>query len=148
MQISNSSFCHNSKTQINFTVALMAFPTSSSVTGSCVKFDNINYSVGVKNPTSMKSSGKFVCEKEGLYLIAVSIASKDQYPYFCTMKNAIELSCTDVGQTSSSSSELWKSGSSIIVNHLSVNDEVWIRPDQLKSIETENWSQISIVKIK
>ncbi|VDI04045.1 Hypothetical predicted protein [Mytilus galloprovincialis] len=56
--------------QINDSTELVAMtaqlPTTSYSGGTILKFDKVNFSIGVNNLTEYKSTGKFLCERKGL----------------------------------------------------------------------------------
>ncbi|XP_071178121.1 uncharacterized protein [Mytilus edulis] len=128
-------------TENNERVALYALASGKS--GNVIQFNNVQLSVGIKNTSAFKSTGKFVCEKEGLYLVAASVASSE-YSHFCINRgNTHVVSCTEIGQHSGSA---WHSGTSVTILHLHVNDNISIATSN--TIEAGYWTQFTLIKIK
>ncbi|VDI79909.1 Hypothetical predicted protein [Mytilus galloprovincialis] len=107
-----------------------------------IRFNNVQLSVGITNISAFKSTGKFVCEKEGLYLVAVSVVSKDSYSSFCVYHRGM-VSCTEIGQHFGVAGH---SGTSVATLHLQVNDNV--RVETSYTIEASYWTQFTLIKIK
>lgn len=112
-----------------------------------VLFKQIPFSVGITNISSFNSTGKFVCEKPGLYLIAVTIASNIEFPEGCVLHNGHLISCMEIGQNTG---RKWHSGSATVARRLTKGDEIWVQSylHRLSSIEGTYWSHFTIIKIK
>lgn len=123
-----------------FLVALFAWATDKS--GNVIRFNNIRLSVGIANISAFKNTGKFVCEKEGLYLMAATVAS-NVYSNFCTHQGNTQVSCTEIGQHTGNA---WHSGTSVATLHLLVNDNVFVSTGS--TIESAPWTQFTLIKIR
>ncbi len=118
------SFLSTSKCLIfYFSVALLSNRVHGS--GPIILF-NVHHSYGITNSTlsKFKSTGTFVCEKEGLYLIASNIISNKSGSWFKIMKNQEELSRTYIAYFGSGAS--WHSGTGIVVVTLQIMDTISI----------------------
>ena len=115
--------------------------------GSTILFNNVHHSYGITNSTlsKFKSTGKFVCEKEGLYLIASNIISGKSGSLFKIMKNQEELSRTYIGYYGSGTS--YHSGTGIAVAILQIIDTIYIVSGGTISISSPE-NALIIIKIK
>ncbi|VDI03667.1 Hypothetical predicted protein [Mytilus galloprovincialis] len=129
-------------------VVMTAHPSSSSTKTGIIKFDNVAFSVGIANLSAFKSSGKFVCEKEGLYLFSVSIVSATNHAYFSMYQNNNVLSYTYIGYNSNNPSTLRYTGTAVHALQLRLNDSVWVYYDVPFHVESGFWSTFTIAKIK
>lgn len=87
---------------MSFSVAVTAHLTSTTTTtGSILKFDNVRFSVGINDLAAFKSTGKFVCERKGLYMISSSIRSDSNDAHYYIYLNGNAISYTITGFTSS-----------------------------------------------
>ncbi|CAC5416510.1 unnamed protein product [Mytilus coruscus] len=111
---------------MNSRVALTAHPSSGGTLHGILKFDNVKFSVGINNLPTYRSTGKFVVEKEGLYLIAVSIFSDANNAYFYIYLNGNRISETRIGYTSSPPSLMQHTGTVVVVRQLLLNDSLWV----------------------
>lgn len=121
-------------------MALYAWATDKS--GNIIRFNNIQLSVGIANISAFKNTGKFFCEKEGLYLMAATVAS-NEYSNFCINQGNTRVSCTEIGQHSGNA---WHSGTSVATLNLHVNDSISIVTS--RSIESAPWTQFTLIKIR
>ncbi|XP_071181355.1 uncharacterized protein [Mytilus edulis] len=129
---------------------MTAQPTSSRTMSGIIKFDIVKFSVGINNMSAYKSTGKFICEKAGLYLISVSIRSKTndaQYYVYHNDMNAAAISDTEIGYNSHGGSMAL---TGIIVHALQLhpNDSVWVYCPGTYCIEGQPWSTLTIIKLK
>ena len=111
-----------------FSVALLSHRVHGSVTaGSTIQFNNVHHSYGITNSTlsKFKSTGTFICEVEGLYLIASNIISHRSWSWFKIMKNQEELSRTYIA--THALGFCYHSGTGIAVITLQVNDTIYIK---------------------
>lgn len=118
------------------------FAWASDKNGTVIRFNNVRSSIGITNISAFKSSGKFICEKEGLYLTAASVASS-QSSSFCINNGNTRVSCTENGIFSGS---YWHSGTSVAILHLKVNDNVHVVSSYV--VEASYWTQFTLIKIK
>lgn len=95
----------------------------------------------------MRQNGTFTCEKPGLYLISVTVATNVTYPEICTFHNGHHIACTEIGMHEGGN---WHSGSAIIVRTLKKSDEIWAQAhkSRLSTFEGGIWSQFTIIKVK
>lgn len=100
-------------------------------------------SLGINNISTFKSTGTFVCEKEGLYMIAATVSSKDSYANFCIRRYGTAISCAEIGKHSG---DAWHSGTSVIALHLQVNAQIYV--DTGMTVEYGQWTHFTIIKIK
>ncbi|VDI23363.1 Hypothetical predicted protein, partial [Mytilus galloprovincialis] len=106
-------------------VVMTAHPSSTSTKVGIIKFDNVAFSVGINNLSTYQSSGKFVCEKEGLYLFSVSIYSSSNNANFCMYLNGNAISYTWIGYNSNAPSSMQNTGTVVNALQLRLNDSVW-----------------------
>lgn len=120
--------------------------TDSLYSGKIMKFDKVAFSVGINNLSLFKSSGKFVVETPGLYLISVSVAVHVKgNPEFSIVLNDIIISETEMGEFATTS---WRSGTNMVSRHLVVNDSIWVQClNIVYTPENGDWSQFTIIKI-
>lgn len=129
-------------------VAMTAFVSSNLnlQAGSVVQFSRIHFSVGISNLTTYKNSGKFKCEKRGLYTISVTITMYDNPGEFYIYVNGNQIARSYKYQ----SNTWWHSTSTTISLQLQVNDSVWIQTMQTFGVHIDGGvsSHFSIVKVK
>lgn len=131
-------------TENNERVALLALSTGKN--GTVILFNTVPLSLGIGNISAFKSNGKFVCEKDGLYMMAVTVSSKEHYASFCVHREGVQsgyVSCAEIGQHSG---DAWHSGTSVVALYLQVNDKIHIETSY--SIEIGYWTHFTIMKIK
>lgn len=118
----------------------------SGTTGSIITF-NVHHSYGITTSTlsKFKSTGKFICEVEGLYLIATNIISSKSGSWFKIMKNQEELSRTYIAYFDSGAS--YHSGTGLAVITLQVKDTIYIKVGSDIGISSRD-NTLSIIKIK
>lgn len=131
---------------VSLSVAITAsISTSVSLSvGSVVKFSNIKFSSGVGDLSTFKSTGKFKCEKSGLYIVSVSIEmdlNGSQFHIFVNgkifTKNSKQLQ-----------SNWWQSCSAVIAIELNSNDTVWVQIGATQTnVRADSFSSFSIIKI-
>ncbi|XP_063396750.1 uncharacterized protein LOC134681185 isoform X2 [Mytilus trossulus] len=129
-------------------VAITAHPASTSTLQGIIKFDYVTFSVGINNLPTYKSTGKFVVEKEGLYMISVAIYSKTNDAYYCIYLNGNVISYTKIAHTSSPPSSMSHTGTVVVVRQLRPNDSLWVYFPGNYYTEGGVWSTLTIVKIK
>lgn len=116
---------------------------SSGKDRTIIQFDDVKFSVGIKNISTFKRSGNFVCEKEGVYLIAVTVSAKDSHANFCVRRdNTSPVACARIGQPSGAD---YHSGASVIAQPLHVNDTIYVDTDY--SIERGFLTYLTIMKL-
>ena len=125
-------------------MAITGCESGTTYTNSPVKFTDIMTSAGITNTASFKSSGKFICEKPGLYYISGYIRSNTNSHAFFLKKNneVVSRSAT----TSWPSSVGYSTSSINAVVEVEVNDTVYI--ETRGDIYVSSYSCLTIVKIK
>lgn len=91
--------------------------------GSIIKFTNVKFSTGINNLSGYKSSGKFVCEKDGLYLISATVMYSWNDGEFYTYVNGKMYTQSYKHQES----YWWHSSTAIIAIEPYTNDTVWVQ---------------------
>ncbi|VDI13880.1 Hypothetical predicted protein [Mytilus galloprovincialis] len=121
-------------------VVLMAHATF--ISSNVIQFNDVKLSFGINNLATSKSNGKFVCEKDGTYLVSVSLSIRltDSDGAFCIQHNGALYSCTE-----SPHGNEWHSYSTTIVMNLKKNDTVWVIHNS--SVEKGRYSHFVIIKI-
>lgn len=129
-------------------MALTAHPAVTTTKAGIIRFDDVRLGVGINNLSSYKSTGKFICEKGGLYLISASIFSKDNDARYYVYLNGNEISNTENGYSSSPPSSLANTGTVVLALQLTLNDSLWVSFLNNYYIEHGLWSTLTIVKLK
>ncbi|CAG2246176.1 unnamed protein product [Mytilus edulis] len=137
------------QTQINKNaerVAMTAHPSSSgTVSNTIMKFDDVKFSVGITNLATYKSTGKFTCEQEGLYMISASVMSYTSEAYYYISLNGNYISITYIGNHSGNNDY---TGAVTIARKLNPNDKVWLYAPGSWYIYGSLYSKLTIIKIK
>ena len=119
----------------------------SGTTGSTIHFNNVHHSYGITTSTlsQFKSTGTFVCEVEGLYLIATTILSSIADSWFKITKNHEELSRTYIAYFGSDGG--CHSGTGLAVVALQAKDTIYVEVG--RDIRIYNpYNTLIIIKIK
>lgn len=148
--MNNQTFIHLQR-QIDTSteqVAMTAHPSSSPTKSGIIKFDNVAFSVGIANLSAFKSSGKFVCEKEGLYLFSVSVYSNTNDAFFNIYLNGKRISYTYIGYNSNNPSSMGNTGAAVHALQLRLNDSVWVTYPGAYYVGSSDGSTFTIAKIK
>ncbi|XP_063448250.1 uncharacterized protein LOC134727792 [Mytilus trossulus] len=115
------------QTQINKNserVAMTAHPShTATITNTIIKFDDVKFSVGITNLATYKSTGKFTCEQEGLYIISASVMSLTNNAEYFIYLNGNPISDTFIGQHSNTNVH---TGAVTVTRKLKLNDQVWL----------------------
>ncbi|VDI06924.1 Hypothetical predicted protein [Mytilus galloprovincialis] len=148
--MNNQTFIHLQQQIDNSTeqVAMTAHPSSNYNKAGIIKFDNVAFSVGIKNLTAFKNSGKFVCEKEGLYILSVKIYSNTNGAHFYISLNGNTISYTKVSYNSNHPSAMENTSTAVLTVQLRLNDSVWVFYPRAAHVAGIAWSTFTIVKIK
>ncbi|VDI10352.1 Hypothetical predicted protein [Mytilus galloprovincialis] len=127
-------------------VAITAHPSSQgTISNTIIKFDNVKFSVGITNMSAYKTTGKFTCEQEGLYLISASVLSNTNSAHYYVILNGKSVSLTYIGSHSSTYDH---TGAVTITQNLHPNDQVWLYADGSWFLFGNLHSQFTIIKIK
>ena len=109
-----------------------------------MKFNVIETQVGITKLSEFRSSGKFICEKKGLYLISVYMYSDTNGAQYYIYKNRHIVSKLYIGTHSIG----WAhTGTGVVSVDLQVGDAVWIKVPLSLSVGIQ-YSCLTIVKIK
>ncbi|CAG2198138.1 unnamed protein product [Mytilus edulis] len=128
-------------------VAMTAHLTSTSSASGILKFDNIKFSIGINNLAVYRSTGKFVCERKGLYLISSSIRSNSNAGNYYIYLNGNIISETRSGYLSSPPSSMYHTGTVVLALQLHPSDSVWVYNPGY-TMHGGMWSTLTIVKVK
>lgn len=145
----NQTFTHLQQ-QIDKSMDLVAMTTqlgSTAVKSGIIKFDNVQFSIGIKNLSGYRSTGKFICESGGLYLISASIMSNTNGADYQIYLNGYARSYTRIGYNDQGTSMQY-TGTVVLALLLHPNDSVWVNNGGDYHIYGRDWSTFTIVKIK
>ncbi|VDH98354.1 Hypothetical predicted protein [Mytilus galloprovincialis] len=127
-------------------VAMTAHPSNSgTVAKTIMKFNDVKFSVGITNLVLYKTTGKFTCEHEGLYLISASVTSYTSNAYFFINLNGNHISYTYIGEHSSTYGH---TGAVTVTRKLNPNDQVWLYASGSWYLYSGLESKLTIIKIK
>ncbi|CAG2237429.1 unnamed protein product [Mytilus edulis] len=135
------------QTQINKNserVAMTAHPShAGTISNTIMKFDDVKFSVGVTNLATYKSTGKFTCEQEGLYIISASVMTKTSGAHYYIRLNGIYISDTYI-----SGQSFVHTGTATVTRKLKPNDQVWLYAYGSWYLYSGLYSKFTIIKIK
>ncbi|XP_076071306.1 uncharacterized protein LOC143042745 isoform X3 [Mytilus galloprovincialis] len=127
-------------------VAMTAHPSAdATITNTIMKFDDVKYSVGITNLSTYKSTGKFTCEHEGLYLISASLMSYTSGAYYHIRLNGDDISQTYIGFHSGTRTF---TGAVTVTRKLNPNDQVWLYAGGSWYLYAGVYSKLTIIRIK
>ncbi|CAC5423535.1 unnamed protein product [Mytilus coruscus] len=119
-----------------------------------MKFSNVINSYGFQNTSSLQNDGKFICEKPGLYLFIVTLMSKDSNSRFNIVLHDTAgkyhfLASVQIAPVykSSSSIDMYHSGTGSAVIQLNTSDTIYIEPKDVRHTYT-NMNCMSVMKLK
>lgn len=112
-------------------------------TGTSIKFDDVRTSIGIKNLSTFKTTGKFSCEVEGLYHISVYIVSYTTSSMYSIYKNTNKLTTT----YSDTAGNIQTFAVAVVVE-MNVGDTISVIPDTNMHVYARHWSCITIAMIK
>ncbi|XP_071127419.1 uncharacterized protein [Mytilus edulis] len=106
-------------------VAITAFVSTylSVSIGSVVKFSDVKFSEGMGDLSTFKSTGKFKCERSGLYILSVTLEFDVNGSEFYINVNGKVFTKNYKKQQSG----WWHSSSAVIAIELNTNDTVWVQ---------------------
>ncbi|CAC5389214.1 unnamed protein product [Mytilus coruscus] len=117
---------HNSTTA-EIIIAITVYPSSGGkVSSTIMKFDDIQYSVDITNLSAYKTTGKFTCEHEGLYMISASVMSHTPGADYYISLNGNYISQTDIDHSSNDGELKDRIGAVTLTRKLNLNDQVWL----------------------
>ncbi|VDI14147.1 Hypothetical predicted protein [Mytilus galloprovincialis] len=120
---------------------------AGTIRDTIMKFDDVKFSVGVTNLATYKSTGKFTCEQEGLYIISASVMSYTNGAYYYISLNGNYISDTYISPQSISHSDI-HTGAVTVTRKLNRNDQVWLYAPGSWYIYGSLHSKLTIIKIK
>ncbi|VDH98347.1 Hypothetical predicted protein [Mytilus galloprovincialis] len=127
-------------------VAITAHPSSQgTLSTTIIKFDNVKFSVGISNMSAYKTTGKFTCEQEGLYMISASVLSNTNGAHYYIKLNGKDISLTYIGSHSSTYDH---TGAVTVTQKLYPNDQVWLYAGGSWYLFGALYSQLTIITIK
>lgn len=112
-------------------------------THELIKFDDVRTSIGIKNLSTFKTSGKFSCEADGLYHISVHVVSSNTGSYYSIYKSNNRL--ITIYDDHNRSGE---SSAGVVVVEMNVGDTISVTTDTSMYIYSSHWSCITIAMIK
>ncbi|CAC5421383.1 unnamed protein product [Mytilus coruscus] len=128
-------------------VAMTAFvpvDTPGLGVGSVVKFSDVKFSVGIGTLSSFKNTGKFVCEKSGLYIVSASMDMNYDNSEFHIYVNGKIFTKS----SKHNSYNYWRSTSVSVAIELKTNDNVWVQiSDVSANVHGDLHSCFTIIKI-
>lgn len=130
---------------LSLTVAITACQRNNANGHSnyIVKFDIVKVSLGIRDLSSFRTSGKFKCEHDGVYLVSVSLTAYNTLIDYLLKVNGNEY--TRVYEDNNKVS--YQRGATTMILNLHANDMVWIELNQAMYVDGLA-SCISIILIK
>ncbi|CAG2244885.1 unnamed protein product [Mytilus edulis] len=126
-------------------VAITAFLSRSGKVDSrsVLKLDEVVLDIGINNLLTFKSTGKFVCEQTGLYMISVSIMSNTNGAIFFIYLNGNRISTTYIATQDKG---WWHTGTTVVAVQLKIDDRLWGQTNE--TYVREIYSDVTIIKVK
>ncbi|CAG2246960.1 unnamed protein product [Mytilus edulis] len=124
----------------------VAITTCVSVDGvvhhnNAIKFDQVRSHVGILDMAAIRTTGKFTCEKGGVYHISVVINTPTDHSSFSIYMNG-----NSVSKLSISSDNHVDTGTSVVALELQIGDIVWVQADTDIHVYF-HWSCMTVVKL-
>ncbi|XP_063416748.1 uncharacterized protein LOC134698991 [Mytilus trossulus] len=124
----------------------VAITTCVSVDGvvhhnNAIKFDQVRSHVGILDMAAIRTTGKFTCEKDGVYHISVVINTPTDHASFSIYMNG-----NSVSKLSISSDNHVDTGTSVVALELQIGDIVWVQADTDIHVYF-HWSCMTVVKL-
>ncbi|CAG2221557.1 unnamed protein product [Mytilus edulis] len=145
LKFSNLQKQMNDSTELVF---MTAHTTSGTSSPGILKFDNVKFSVGMSNLSSYKSTGKYICEKAGLYLISASIRTNTNNGYFDMYLNGNKISSTVISYNHNNPTYMYFTGTVVQAIQLRANDSMWVYSPNSAMVQSGLWSTLTILKVK
>jgi hypothetical protein len=115
---------------------------------AAIPFTNIKTAYGVRDVVNFKTTGKFVCEKQGLYLISAQIMSTTKGAEFGIIQNGQELALVQIVPFHDSDTHNYHTGTGLAVAHLNQNDQIWIEVRHYDMHIFGQESCLNIIKVR
>lgn len=124
----------------------MALTTCVSVDGfvsdhTLIRLDEVRTHVGIVDIAAVRNSGRFTCEKDGLYQISVVMNSPTSNAQF-----SVQINGNTVSTLRLSNDNNIDAGTSVVAADLQVGDIVWVQADSRFHVYF-HWSCMTIVKV-
>ncbi|CAC5357457.1 unnamed protein product [Mytilus coruscus] len=124
----------------------VAVTTCVSVDGvvhhnNAIRFDQVRSHVGILDMAAIRTTGKFTCEKGGVYHISVVINTPTDHASFSIYMNG-----NSVSKLSISSDSHVDTGTSVVALELQIGDIVWVQADTDTHVYF-HWSCMTVVKL-
>lgn len=91
------------------------------------------------------TTGKFTCEREGLYIISASVMSHTSGAEYFIRRNGLSITGTYIGDHSSTKVH---TGAVTVTQKLNPNDQVWLYAYGSWVLYNDVYSTLTIIKIK
>lgn len=125
---------------------MTAYPSAQgTITNAIMMFNDVKYSVGITNLTAYRTTGKFTCEHEGLYLISASVASYTSGAIYYISLNGNYISETFISENSNNDVH---TGAVTITWKLNPNDQLWLFTAGSWYLYDDLRSKLTIIKIR
>lgn len=118
-------------------------PYASYNLGQVIKYQRIRASTGISNTTRFLSSGVFICEKPGLYIIMVSMRGRSSDNYYYIKKNNTYMLFI---QNIHSNDGVERSVSGSFAIDLDIGDSIYVI--SFTSVRLIDYACLSVIKIK
>lgn len=86
---------------MSFSVAIIACMSPSTSSVGILKFDDVRFSVGIRHLSAYTNTGKFICEKKGVYLFSSILSTTNSAEYYIRMNGKV-IYTTNIWYNSSS----------------------------------------------
>ena len=106
-----------------------------------IRFDEVRTHVGIVDVAAVRNSGRFTCEKDGLYQISVVMNSPTANTQF-----SVQLNGNTVSTLRLSNDNNIDAGTSVVAADLQVGDIVWVQADSRFHVYFR-WSCMTVVKV-
>lgn len=127
----------------------MACSTTADLKNQAViPFTNIKTAHGVRDVNSFKTTGRFVCERQGLYLISAQIMSTTKGAEYRIIQNDQELALVQIVPFHDSDAHNYHTGTGLAVVHLNQNDQIWIEVRHFDMHIFGHESCLNIIKVR
>ncbi|CAC5422871.1 unnamed protein product [Mytilus coruscus] len=149
LQTSNDIAISTFRKKIEVAITSCVLDTHTFNGREIINFSDVKLSNGIENVKKFKSSGTFICEKQGIYLVGVYIMSYTKEAHFEIMKNGIIVSRVKVRPDLGSTEDNYHTGTGIIAVQLNANDTLNIQAGYRKmKVDGGGYSCLTVIKMK